>query len=100
MIGDLLLYAVSHAARRLHDPPMRGHGLLAADHHRLVEVGIDDFVRSVMPFMETVFQASARHSSSLPVHLIHGSVGDEFFLFFLPFDVGVDSGADTSQTYL
>jgi hypothetical protein len=37
------LYAVPPAARRLHDPPMRAHGLLAADHHRLVEVGIDDF---------------------------------------------------------
>jgi hypothetical protein len=37
-----------------------------------------------MPFMETVFQASARHSSYLPVHLIRGSVGGEFFfLFFL-----------------
>jgi hypothetical protein len=31
------------AARRLHDPPIRGHGLLTADHHHLVEVGIDDF---------------------------------------------------------
>jgi hypothetical protein len=30
-------------AGHLHDPPMRGHVLLAADNHRLVEVGIDDF---------------------------------------------------------
>jgi hypothetical protein len=37
------MYAVPPAARRLHDPPIRAHGLLAADHHRLVEVGIDDF---------------------------------------------------------
>jgi hypothetical protein len=50
-----------------------------------------------MSFMETVFQASARHSSSLPVHLIRGSVGDEFFfLFFLPFDVDVGLGASSS----
>jgi hypothetical protein len=42
-IGDLLLYAVPLVARSLHDPPMRGHGLLTADHHRLVEVGIDEF---------------------------------------------------------
>jgi hypothetical protein len=49
--------------------------------------------------METVFQASARHSSSLPVHLIHGSVGGEFFLlFFLPFDVDVSSGASSSSS--
>jgi hypothetical protein len=54
-----------------------------------------------MLFMETVFQASARHSSSLPVHLIHGSVGSEFFfLFFLPFDIGVGSGASSSSSRL
>jgi hypothetical protein len=49
--------------------------------------------------LETVFQASARHSSSLPVHLIRGSVGGEFFfLYFLPFDVGVGSGASSSSS--
>jgi hypothetical protein len=52
-----------------------------------------------MPFMETVFQASARHSSSLPVHLTRGSVGGEvFFLFFLPFAVDVGSGASSSSS--
>jgi hypothetical protein len=52
-----------------------------------------------MPFMETVFQALARHSSSLPVYLIRGSVGGEFFfLFFLPFDVGMGSGASSSSS--
>jgi hypothetical protein len=53
-----------------------------------------------MPFMEMVFQALARHSSSLPVHLIRGSVGGEFFLFFLPFDVTVGSGASSSSPSL
>jgi hypothetical protein len=52
-----------------------------------------------MPFMETVFQALARHSSSLPVYLIRGSVGGEFFfLFFLSFDVGMGSGRPGTKT--
>jgi hypothetical protein len=52
-----------------------------------------------MPFMEMVFQASARHSSSLPVYLIRGSVGGEFFFhFFLPFDVGLGSSASSSSS--
>jgi hypothetical protein len=51
--------------------------------------------------MKMVIQASARHSSSLPIHLIHGSVGGEFFfLFFLPFDINVGSGASSSSLRL
>jgi hypothetical protein len=52
-----------------------------------------------MPFMKMVFQASARHSFSLPVHLIRGSVGGEFFfLFFLPFDIEVEVGSGASSS--
>jgi hypothetical protein len=51
--------------------------------------------------MKMVFQASARHTYFLPVHLIRGSVGGEFFfLFFLPFDVDIGSVTSSSSSRL
>jgi hypothetical protein len=95
---------------------MHGHGLLAADHHRLVEVGIDDFAlveRHLNPLpicVKVLIGAdNAVRGNGLPSFgeallfkvLIHGSVGGEFFfLFFLPFDVEVKvgSGAPSSSS--
>jgi hypothetical protein len=86
---------------------MHGHGLLAADHHSLVEEGIDDFAlveRQLDPLPICVIvligAGNAVHGNGLPSfgeallffahHLIRGSVDDEFFfLFFLSFDIGV-----------
>ena len=52
------MYAVPLAARRLDDPPMGAHCLLAAFHYRLVEVWIDEFA------------LVERHLDPLPVRVV------------------------------
>jgi hypothetical protein len=67
---------------------MRGHGLLAADHHRLVEVGIDDFALverhlNPLPICVKVLigTGNAVHGNGLPIF-------SEALLFFArPFDL-------------
>jgi hypothetical protein len=66
---------------------MRGHGLLAADHHHLVEVGIDDFVlveRHLNPLpicVKVLIGAdNAVHRNGLP------SFGEALLFFARPFD--------------
>jgi hypothetical protein len=87
VISDILLYVIPPAARRLHDPPMRGHGLLAADHHRLVEVGIDNFAlveRHLDPLPICVIvligAGNAVHGNGLP------RFGEALLFFAHPFD--------------
>jgi hypothetical protein len=87
MFVYLLLYAMPLAARRLNDPPMGAHCLVAAYHHRLVEVWIDEFA------------LVERHLDALPVRLevliragdaVHGnglpSFGEALLFFSHPFD--------------
>jgi hypothetical protein len=66
---------------------MRSHGLLAADHHRLVEVGIDDFAlveRQLNPLpicvKVLIGAGNAVHGNGLP------SFGEALLFFARPFD--------------
>jgi hypothetical protein len=66
---------------------MRGHGLLAADHHRLVEVGINDFAlveRHLDPLpiciKVLIGAGDAVHGNGLP------SFGEALHFFARPFD--------------
>jgi hypothetical protein len=70
---------------------MRGHGLLAADHHHLVEVGIDDFALvehhlDPLPICVKVLigAGNAVHGNGLP------SFGEALLLFARPFDPWLD----------
>jgi hypothetical protein len=82
------MYVMPPAARGLHDPPMHAHGLLAADHHRLVEVGIADFAlveRQLDPLPICVIvligTGNVVHGNGLP------SFGETLLFFVRPFDL-------------